>query len=98
MKRIINSNTQLGRWFRRTYLTTISNSIFWEKEEYCCWVVTWQRLFICWRNLKEVQENLNSSYIGYHIKQYNLLDCENPWFHTKEERLGFLQECLDKIK
>jgi hypothetical protein len=66
---------------------------------YCCYVISWHRLFICWKELKEVKENMNSNTLFNFIrKNVSNQHCGLPWFSNKENRLNFLKECLDKFK
>lgn len=96
MKRIINSDRM--SWFRKSFLTKIEKEILIYKYRYCCHVKSWHSIFICWKDLKEVQENLDSKYIIDHIKNENYFDCSNVWFYSRTHRLNFLDECLAKFK
>lgn len=81
------------KWFRKSFLKTIHSDILNNNYHYCCKVQTWHKLFICWKDLKEVKENMNS-------KQLNGLStytCSFNWFDDKENRLEFLEECLKKF-
>jgi hypothetical protein len=96
MKRIINSDRM--SWFRKSFLTKIRKEIFIKKYEYCCHVKSWHTIFICWKDLKEVKENLNSKYIKEYIKEDKYYTCSEIWFRTHNDRLNFLDECLAKFK
>lgn len=97
MKRIINSD--IMSWFRKSFLTKIRKEIFKHYGYgYCCHVNSWHKTFICWKDLKEVQENLDSEYIIDYIKKDKLFTCSNAWFRNPNDRLNFLDECLNKFK
>lgn len=96
MKRIINSDRM--SWFRKSFLIKIRNEIFNRDRYYCCHVKSWHSKFICWKDLKEVQENLNSEYIKFYIKEEKLYDCSEVWFRSDNDRLNFLDECIAKFK
>ena len=91
MKKIINS--KYFKRFRRSFLKTILHRIESHKDKFCCHIITWHRAFICWKDLKEVQENLNSKHLWLN-ENYS---CKNVWFITREERIAFLKECISKI-
>lgn len=96
MERIINSN--MFKWFRKSFLKTIHNRIEIDKSLFCCNVKSWHSWFICWKDLKEVQENLDSEYIHESLKgKDTILDCGYVWFMSKQNRLAFLKECLNKL-
>ena len=79
-------------------MKTIYRSIRHYKAHYCCHVLSIYRLFICWKNLKEVKENYDSVFIRDSIKESKNFNCEEHWFHSRRERLKFLKECLSKFK
>lgn len=82
-------------WFRKGFLTKIRKEIFdLNGYGYCCHVNSWHKIFICWKDLKEVKENLDSKY----IKEYIFYNCSNVWFRTYDDRIAFLDECLNKFK
>jgi len=91
MKKIINS--KYFKRFRRSFLKVILHEIESDKERFCCHVITWYRAFICWKDLKEVQENLNSEHLWIN-KDYS---CDSVWFFNKQQRISFLKECISKI-
>ncbi len=91
MKTLIN--TRLFKPFRKAFLKTIYAEIISGNETYCCHVWSRYKFFICWKNLKEVKENMNSKYLRSNIKY----TCDRIWFYSKEDRLAFLRECLIKF-
>ena len=93
MKKIINS--KYFKRFRKSFLKTILDKIENYEDKFCCHVFTWHRLFICWKDLKEVQENLNSEYIWKSTS--DSYSCNNVWFIGRENRMAFLKECISKI-
>jgi len=93
MKRIINSDYM--KWFRKRYLRYIYKQIRLGNEHFCCHVKCVYSLFICWKDLKEVKENMNSELISSLLKSN--LTCSRSWFRYRHERLEFLQECLNKF-
>lgn len=95
MKKILNSN--LFKGFRRSYLQAIYKVIESDRGYYCCNVKTWHKLFICWKDLKEVKENINSEFIWTEHRGNINLHCGHCWFENKTNRLGFLKECLSKF-
>lgn len=91
MKTLINSS--LMKWFRKSFLTKIHSDILYNKKYYCCKVNSWHSFFICWKNLKEVKENMNSK----ELKEITEYSCNFSWFYNKVGRLEFLKECLMKF-
>ena len=84
-------------WFRKSFLKRIYKRIKSEKVDYCCLVWSWHSVFICWKDLKEVQDNITSHYISEHVRgNKDNRNCRNVWFYTKGDRLGFLNECITK--
>lgn len=96
MKNLINSPS--FTWFRKSYLKKIHRLIKSEKVNYCCHVSSWHGLFICWKDLKEVQENLGSEMIEPIVRVSNDLNCSTCWFYSKNNRVAFLEECLMAFK
>lgn len=96
MKKLINSSRM--SWFRKSFLINIRKEIFNDDRYYCCHVDSWHSKFICWKDLKEVQENLNSEYIKFYVKEEKLYNCSEVWFYNKTKRLNFLDECIAKFK
>ncbi len=96
MKKIINS--KFFKNLRKKYLQKIYDEISNDNKEFCCHVIIKLGMFICWKNLKEVKDNMNSLYLRYEIRTIKANQtCEKAWFENKEIRLLFLQECLDKF-
>lgn len=84
--------------FRKNYLTTIHNEISEGKQAFCCYVDTWQKKYICWKELREVKSNYHSSYIKSWFRgNEDFLTCGVSWFRLKSDRIGFLEECLKKF-
>lgn len=99
MKSIINHNNFISNAFRKSFLQTIYNEIEKDEKLYCCCVITWHKLFICWKNLKEVKNNMDSGYLrDVIISGREEANCINGWFSCKSNRLGFLKECIKSIK
>ena len=96
IKNFINSDNM--KWFRKSFLLRIQNDISSEKRFYCCYVDSWHSIFICWKDLKEVQENLQSIHIREPFTSELNFTCREVWFDSKTERLLFLEECLLKFK
>lgn len=92
MKALIN--TKVFKLFRKSFLERIRQNIFATKENYCCAVFSWHRFFICWKNLKEVKENMHSKFL---IERENY-DCKGVWFINRHDRINFLTECLLKFE
>ena len=77
------------KWFRNDFLNKIYNDISTDNERFCCHVNSWHKLFICWKDLKEVEENQKSNFIKYNEKLKNgELIKENTNHHTKAKNLG----------
>ena len=85
------------KWFRKSFLNKIYNNISTNKSKFCCHVISWHGLFICWKDLKEVEENKKSNFIqsDYNVSDFN---CVNVWFKNREDRIGFLKECISKFE
>lgn len=98
MKTLINSDFLLARMFRKSYLKKLHHVVT-TKVFYCCHVNTWHRLFICWKDLKEVKENMTSIYLKDHVRE-NIEErhCANVWFSCMHNRKSFLEECLKNFK
>lgn len=97
MKKLINSDRMA--WFRKRFLKKIYIAILSNSSGYCCRVKPWESIFICWKDLKEVKENMNSDQLIKDINgDFTNYTCENAWFWCKEFRLLFLEECLSKFK
>ena len=97
MNRIELINSDKMTWFRKRFLKKIYRAILSNDAHFCCRVKTWESIFICWKDLKEVQENMNSEQL---LKYYpgDGYTCQYSWFWRKEYRLLFLEECLSKFK
>lgn len=91
MKKIINSKN--FTWFRRSFLEKIRRDIENKKSNYCCNVRSWHRIFICWKDLKEVQDNRDSLML---LDFY--FSCNRAWFENRYNRIKFLDECIEKTK
>ena len=102
MKKLINSKYM--KWFRKLFLLHLYNelSIHMErygKPMYLCQVKCICGMFISWIELKEVRDNLDSSYILNSVKQLDSFPNKNiAWFDRNIDRLLFLGECLNKFK
>lgn len=96
MKKLKNNiiNSFLFERFRKSFLKRILKDITLNKTKFCCLVWSYHRIFICWKDLKEVKENMSSKYL---IESINY-DCSEVWFWFKEDRISFLKECLSKFK
>ena len=96
MKKLKNQilNSKYFTWFRKSFLTKILSDIESEKDSYCCNIETYHKLFICWKDLKEVEENMNSENLRT-LVNYN---CTRVWFDTRLNRINFLKECLKNLK
>ena len=102
MKKLINSKYM--KWFRKLFLLHLYNelSIHMErygKPMYLCQVKCIYGIFISWIDLKEVRDNLDSSYILRYVKRIDTFPTEDiAWFDRNIDRLLFLKECLNKFK
>lgn len=96
MKRIKNNiiNSFLFDGFRKAFLEKILKSITLNKKKFCCCVWSYHRIFICWKDLKEVKKNMSSKY----LKKMDGYNCGKVWFCRKEDRISFLKECLNNFK
>jgi hypothetical protein len=91
MKILINS--PLMKWFRKSFLKAIYFQILHNKKRHCCHVRTWHSLFVCWKDLKEVKQNMTSK----QLRNWKSYTCKLCWFDNKEKRLDFLKECIQKL-
>ena len=102
MKKFINSKYM--KWFRKLFLLYLYNELSIHMERYSkpmflCQVKCIYGTFISWMDLKEVRDNLDSSYISRSVKQFDTFPTEDiGWFNRNIDRLLFLEECLDKFK
>ena len=102
MKVLINSKYM--KWFRKLFLLYLYNelSIHMErcgKPMFLCHANCIYGIFISWMDLKEVRDNLDSSYILNSVKQLDSFPNKNiAWFDKNIDRLLFLGECLNKFK
>lgn len=96
IKKIINS--KYFTWYRKRYLENIHYQIIIERKSFCCHCKSIYSLFICWKNLKEVEENLNSEYLRKEIRECKSSQtCAHSWFMYRTYRINFLEECLNKF-
>lgn len=97
MKKLINSKYM--KWFRKMYLKNIYNKIYFYRASYCCIAASCNiySTIICWKYLKEVQENMDSNYLKDRFKNKQNLSCGDSWFYSRKDRLDFLKECLSKL-
>jgi hypothetical protein len=94
-------NTFLFTKYRKYILQKILSDITSGKHDFCCYVEFKGKSFICWKDLKEVRETLQTTKILIEWKTDYLINnptCETVWFDNKEQRLAFLKECLNKFK
>ena len=102
MKTLINSKYM--KWFRKLFLLYLYNELSIHMERYgkpmfLCQAKSIYRIFISWTELKEVRDNLDSSYILNSVKQLDSFPNKNiVWFDRNIDRLLFLEECLNKFK
>ena len=102
MKKLINSKYM--KWFRKLFLLHLYNklSVHMEKDSkpmFLCHVNCIYGTFISWIDLKEVRDNLDSSYISRSVKRFNTFPNKDIfWFDRNIDRLLFLEECLNKFK
>ena len=102
MKKLINSKYM--KWFRKLFLLHLYNELSVHMREYSkpmflCNVKCICGIFISWIDLKEVRDNLYSSYILNSVKQLDSYPNKNiVWFDRNIDRLLFLEECLNKFK
>ena len=102
MKILINSKYM--KWFRKLFLQYLYNELCLHMETYSkpmflCNVKCICGMFISWTDLKEVRDNLDSSYILNSVKQLDSFPNKDiVWFDRNIDRLLFLEECLNKFK
>ena len=102
MKKFINSKYM--KWFKKLFLLHLYNELSIHMERYgkpmfLCQVKCIYGIFISWIDLKEVRDNLDSSYISRSVKRIDTFPTEYiVWFDRNIDRLLFLGECLDKFK
>ena len=102
MKKLINSKYM--KWFRKLFLQYLYNELCLHMETcskpmFLCNVECICGMFISWTDLKEVRDNLDSSYILNSVKQLDSFPNKDiVWFDRNTDRLLFLEECLDKFK
>ena len=102
MKIFINSKYM--KWFRKLFLLHLYNKLSVHMEKYgkpmfLCQEHCIYGIFISWIDLKEVRDNLDSSYISRSVKRIDTFPTEYiVWFDRNIDRLLFLEECLDKFK
>ena len=102
MKKLINSKYM--KWFRKLFLLHLYNELSIHMEKYgkpmfLCHVNCIYGIFISWMDLKEVRDNLDSSYILRSVKRFNTFPSKDiVWFDRNIDRLLFLKECLNKFK
>ena len=102
MKTLINSKYM--KWFRKLFLLYLYNELsihmeIYSKPMFLCHVNCIYGIFISWIDLKEVRDNLDSSYILDYVKKVDEFPTEDiAWFDRNIDRLLFLEECLDKFK
>ena len=102
MKKLINSKYM--KWFRKLFLLHLYNELSIHMERYgkpmfLCQVKCIYGIFISWIDLKEVKDNLDSSYILNSVKQLDSYPNKDiVWFDRNIDRLLFLGECLNKFK
>ena len=102
MKKLINSKYM--KWFRKLFLLYLYNELSVHMEKYSkpmflCHVNCIYGIFISWIDLKEVRDNLDSSYILHSVKSLDSFPNKDiVWFDKNIYRLSFLGECLNKFK
>ena len=102
MKKLINSKYM--KWFRKLFLQYLYNKLCihiktYSKPMFLCKVKCIYGILISWTDLKEVRDNIDSSYILRPVKRFNTFPNKDiVWFDRNTDRLLFLGECLDKFK
>ena len=102
MKKLINSRYM--KWFRKLFLQYLYNKLSIHMEKYgrpmfLCEVKCIYGIFISWIDLKEVRDNIDSSYILHPVKPFDTFPSKDiVWFNRNIDRLLFLEECLNKFK
>lgn len=90
-------NSFLFKNYRKKLIEKLYFNISKEHYLYCCRIPISK--FICWKDLKEVKENMYSEFLIYNIRKHiEYQHCGTVWFNNREGRLSFLNECLDKFK
>ena len=93
MNKIINS--RYFKWFRKLYLKDLYKKILRKGKPYfCCHYEGVYSIFISWKDLKEVKENMDSKRLRPNIVHFT---CSFIWFYSHYDRLKFLEECLSKF-
>ena len=91
-------NSFLFRWFRRSFLKAIYKDINSGNNQFCCHVKSWHSKLICWKELREVQDELESTTLLCedlrYIKDYG---CRCWWFNSSQDRLQFIQDCINRL-
>ena len=87
-------NTKYFNNFRKKFLLEILYNIKSNNCKFCCHVKTWRKFIICWKNIKEVKDNMDSKYLIKDLPNYN---CRYHWFFNKDHRILFLEECINKF-
>lgn len=100
---ILIINSKFGIRFRLSFLKRIHKEISNNKQYYCCAVNSWHSYFICWKDIREVQDNLNSNKIckiaREHITGQKLIfNCSFSWFDNKYNRILFLIKVISDIE
>ena len=102
MKKLINSKYM--KWFRKLFLLHLYNKLsahmeIYSKPMFLCQEHCIYGTFISWMDLKEVRDNLDSSYILHSVKSLDSFPNKDiVWFDKNIYRLSFLGECLNKFK
>ena len=102
MKKLINSKYM--KWFRKLFLLHLYNKLsdhmeIYSKPMFLCQEHCIYGTFISWMDLKEVRDNLDSSYLLYSVKSLDSFPNKYiVWFDRNIDRLLFLEECLNKFK
>jgi len=93
-------NTSLFTKYRKYILQKILSDITSNKYNFCCHVEFKGKNFICWKDLKEVRETLQTTKTIIEWKENLIINnptCGVAWFDNKEQRIAFLKECLREI-
>lgn len=97
-RRIINSI--LFKNFRKRYLQNLLKQVEESRSvtpTFLCNLRIKESKIICWMELKEVQNNLNSIYLLHHKMYLIKKGCQAVWFNNDSDRIKFLKECLQKF-
>jgi hypothetical protein len=97
IKKLINSSWFTG--YRKYILEKILSDITNYNCGFCCHVNFRYQSFICWKDLKEVRETLQTTktIIAWKENLRNNPNCGTVWFEDREQRIAFLEECLEKF-